>query len=86
MGFSMQRSNWPLLDGRTRPLEMKEWGDLVVMDPDAGKRPRGRGFLAAEKDCLRIDAGNALENPIVTLYAGDDPGAESAGTRSKRSP
>ncbi|MGK8503659.1 hypothetical protein [Nocardia asiatica] len=41
----MQRSNWPLLDGRTRPLEMKEWGDLAVMDPDAGKPPRGRGFL-----------------------------------------
>ncbi|WP_328401193.1 DUF6924 domain-containing protein [Nocardia sp. NBC_00403] len=73
----MQRSNRPLLDGRTRPLEMKEWGDLAVMDPDAGKRPRGRGFLAAEKDWLHIDAGSALENPIVTLYAGDDPGAES---------
>ena len=73
----MQRSNWPLLDGRTRPLKMKEWGDLAVMDPDAGKQPRGRGFLAAEKDWLHIDAGSALENPIVTLYAGDDPGAES---------
>ncbi|WP_406486592.1 DUF6924 domain-containing protein [Streptomyces sp. NBC_01563] len=73
----MQRSNWPLLDGRTRPLKMKEWGDLAVMDPDAGKQPRGHGFLAAEKDWLHIDAGNALENPIVTLYTGDDPGAES---------
>ncbi|MFF8942288.1 DUF6924 domain-containing protein [Streptomyces sp. NPDC014864] len=73
----MQRSNWPLLDGRTRPLKMKEWGDLAVMDPDAGKPPRGHGFLAAEKDWLHIDAGSALENPIVTLYAGDDPGAES---------
>ncbi|MFD7533532.1 DUF6924 domain-containing protein [Streptomyces sp. NPDC059849] len=47
------------------------------MDPDAGKQPRGHGFLAAEKDWLHIDAGNALENPIVTLYTGDDPGAES---------
>ncbi|MFD7499015.1 DUF6924 domain-containing protein [Streptomyces sp. NPDC059832] len=73
----MKRSSWPLLDGRTRPLKMKEWGDLAVMDPDAGKRPRGRGFLAAEKDWLHIDAGSALENPIVTLYTGDDPGAES---------
>ncbi|MBH1935823.1 hypothetical protein I5Q34_16365 [Streptomyces sp. AV19] len=73
----MQRSNWPLLHGRTRPLKMKEWGDLAVMDPDAGKRPRGRGFLAAGKDWLHIDAGSALENPVVTLYAGDDPGAES---------
>lgn len=73
----MHRSNWPLLDGRTRPLKLKEWGDLAVMDPDAGKPPRGRGFLAAEKDWLHIDAGSALENPIVTLYAGDDPGAES---------
>ncbi|MDX2824559.1 hypothetical protein PV416_26540 [Streptomyces ipomoeae] len=73
----MQRSNWPLLDGRTRPLKLKEWGDLAVMDPDAGKPPRGRGFLAAEKDWLRIDAGSTLENPIVTLYAGEDPGAES---------
>ncbi|UXY27385.1 DUF6924 domain-containing protein [Streptomyces sp. HUAS TT20] len=73
----MQRSNWPLLDGRTRPLKLKEWGDLAVMDPDAGKRPRGRGFLAAEKDWLRIDAGSAMENPVVALYAGDDPGAES---------
>ncbi|MFJ1551531.1 DUF6924 domain-containing protein [Streptomyces sp. NPDC088246] len=73
----MQCSNWPPLDGRTRPLKMKEWGDLAVMDPDAGKQPRGRGFLAAEKDWLHIDAGSALENPIVTLYAGDDPGAES---------
>ncbi|WP_327730236.1 hypothetical protein OG250_33405 [Streptomyces sp. NBC_00487] len=73
----MQRSNWPLLDGRTRPLKLKEWGDLAVMDPDAGKPPRGRGFLAAEKDWLHIDAGSALENPIVTLYAGVDPGAES---------
>ncbi|WP_326695771.1 DUF6924 domain-containing protein [Streptomyces sp. NBC_01766] len=73
----MQRSNWPLLEGRTRPIKTKEWGDLTVMDPDAGKQPRGRGFLAAEKDWLHIDAGNALENPIVTLYAGDDPGAES---------
>ncbi|MGY1869424.1 DUF6924 domain-containing protein [Nocardia abscessus] len=73
----MQRSHWPLLDGRTRPLEMKEWGDLAVMDPDAGKPPRGRGFLAAEKDWLHIDVGGALENPIVTLYAGDDPGADS---------
>ncbi|MEV6750524.1 hypothetical protein AB0N21_40470 [Streptomyces sp. NPDC051080] len=73
----MQRSNWPLLDGRTRPLKMKEWGDLAIMDPDAGKQPRGRGFLAAEKDWLHIDAGNALENPIVTLYTGDDPGTES---------
>ncbi|MFJ3338507.1 DUF6924 domain-containing protein [Streptomyces sp. NPDC086766] len=73
----MQRSNWPLLEGRTRPLKMKEWGDLAVMDPDAGKQPRGHGFLAAEKDWLHIDAGSALENPIVTLYAGADPGAES---------
>ncbi|WP_045563425.1 DUF6924 domain-containing protein [Streptomyces sp. FxanaA7] len=73
----MPRSNWPLLDGRTRPLKLKEWGDLAVMDPDAGKPPRGRGFLAAEKDWLHIDAGSALENPIVTLYAGQDPGAES---------
>ncbi|WP_149830619.1 DUF6924 domain-containing protein [Streptomyces tailanensis] len=73
----MHRSNWPLLDGRTRPLKLKEWGDLAVMDPDAGKPPRGRGFLAAEKDWLHIDAGSALENPIITLYAGDDPGAES---------
>ncbi|MEU8029754.1 hypothetical protein AB0C13_14155 [Streptomyces sp. NPDC049099] len=73
----MQRYNWPLLDGRTRPLKMKEWGDLAIMDPDAGKLPRGRRFLAAEKDWLRIDAGSALENPTVTLYAGDDPGAES---------
>ncbi|MFF6786159.1 DUF6924 domain-containing protein [Streptomyces sp. NPDC012510] len=73
----MQRSNWPLLEGRTRPLKLKEWGDLAVMDPDAGKPPRGRGFLAAEKDWLHIDAGSALENPIVTLYAGVDPGAES---------
>lgn len=73
----MKRSNWSLLDGRTRPLKMKEWGDLAVMDPDAGKQPRGRGFLAAEKDWLHIDAGSALENPIVTLYAGDDPGADS---------
>ncbi|TVL87378.1 DUF6924 domain-containing protein [Streptomyces sp. SAJ15] len=72
----MHRSNWPLLDGRTRPLKMKEWGDLALMDPDAGKQPRGRGFLAAGKDWLHIDAGSALENPIVTLYAGDDPGAE----------
>ncbi|MBL1101803.1 DUF6924 domain-containing protein [Streptomyces coffeae] len=73
----MQRSTWPLLDGRTRPLKMKEWGDLAVMDPDAGKQPRRRGFLAAEKDWLHIDAGSTLENPIVTLYAGDDPGAGS---------
>jgi hypothetical protein len=72
----MQRSTWPLLDGRTRPLKLKEWGDLAVMDPDAGRPPRGRGFLAAEKDWLHIDAGSALENPIVTLYAGQDPGAE----------
>ncbi|WP_327336059.1 hypothetical protein OG384_05635 [Streptomyces sp. NBC_01324] len=76
-GFSMQRSDWPLLEGRTRPLKTKEWGDLTVMDPDAGKEPRGRGFLVAEKDWLRIDAGDALENAIVTLYAGDDPGVES---------
>ncbi|MFJ5850807.1 DUF6924 domain-containing protein [Streptomyces sp. NPDC092903] len=74
----MQRSDWPLLEGRTRPLKTKEWGDLTVMDPDAGQEPRGRGFLAAEKDWLRIDAGDALENPIVTLYAGDDPGVESS--------
>ncbi|MFF7838738.1 DUF6924 domain-containing protein [Streptomyces ossamyceticus] len=73
----MQRSTWPLLDGRTRPLKLKEWGDLAVMDPDAGKPPRGHGFLAAEKDWLHIDAGSALENPVVTLYAGQDPGAES---------
>lgn len=73
----MPRSDWPLLDGRTRPLKLKEWGDLAVMDPDAGKPPRGRGLLAAEKDWLHIDAGSALENPVVTLYAGDDPGAES---------
>ncbi|MYW49045.1 hypothetical protein [Streptomyces sp. SID161] len=72
----MQRSNWPALQGRTRPLKMKEWGDLAIMDPDAGKPPRRRGFLAAEKDWLHIDAGSALENPIVTLYAGDDPGSE----------
>ncbi|MDG5804305.1 hypothetical protein P9869_16855 [Streptomyces ossamyceticus] len=72
----MQRSTWPLLDGRTRPIKLKEWGDLAVMDPDAGKPPRGRGFLAAEKDWLHIDTGTALENPVVTLYAGQDPGAE----------
>ncbi|MCL6732690.1 DUF6924 domain-containing protein [Streptomyces neyagawaensis] len=72
----MRRSTWPLLDGRTRPLQLKEWGDLAVMDPEAGRPPRGRGFLAAEKDWLHIDAGSALENPIVTLYAGQDPGAE----------
>ncbi|WP_129305647.1 hypothetical protein [Streptomyces sp. L2] len=72
----MPRSTWPLLQGRTRPIRMKEWGDLAVMDPDAGKQPRGRGFLTAEKDWLHIDAGNALENPVVTLYAGQDPGAE----------
>ncbi|MEV6839063.1 hypothetical protein AB0N17_31910 [Streptomyces sp. NPDC051133] len=47
------------------------------MDPDARKQPRGRAFLAAEKDWLHIDAGSAPENPIVTLYAGEDPGAES---------
>ncbi|GAA3136216.1 hypothetical protein GCM10010521_22980 [Streptomyces rameus] len=72
----MQRSNWPALQGRTRLLKMKEWGDLAIMDPDADKPPRRRGFLTAEKDWLHIDAGSALENPIVTLYAGDDPGAE----------
>lgn len=73
----MQRFDWPFLEGRTRPLKTEEWGDLTVMDPDAGKQPRGRGFLAAEKDWLRIDAGDALENPVVTLYAGQDPGVES---------
>ena len=73
----MPRSNWPLLQGRTRPLKMKEWGDLAIMDPDAGKPPRGHGLLAAEKDWLHIDAGSTLENPLVTLYAGEDPGAES---------
>ncbi|WP_411081032.1 DUF6924 domain-containing protein [Streptomyces sp. cmx-18-6] len=74
----MKRSNWPLLTGRTRPIKLKEWGDLAVMDPDAGERqPHGRGLLAAERDWLQIDGGIAFENPIVTLYAGDDPGAES---------
>lgn len=72
----MPRSAWPLLQGRTRPLTMKEWGDLTVMDPDAGAQPPGRGLLAAGKDWLHIDAGSALENPVVTLYAGADPGAE----------
>lgn len=73
----MARSNWPLLQGRTRPLAMKEWGDLTVMDPAVGARPRGRGFLIAGNDCVHIDAGNSLENPVVSLYAGDDPGPES---------
>ncbi|MGW4272110.1 DUF6924 domain-containing protein [Streptomyces similanensis] len=73
----MPRSNWPLLTGRTRPLKMKEWGDLAIMDPDAGTQPHGRGLLAAGKDWLHIDAGSALENPVVTLYAGADPGTES---------
>ncbi|MEU5092808.1 hypothetical protein [Streptomyces sp. NPDC021356] len=74
----MPRSTWPLLQGRTRPLKMKEWGDLTVMDPDTGApRPHGRGLLTAGKDWLHIDAGNALENPVVTLYAGTDPGTES---------
>ncbi|MFI1607790.1 DUF6924 domain-containing protein [Streptomyces griseofuscus] len=72
----MPRSAWPLLQGRTRPLKMKEWGDLTVMDPDAGAQPHGHGLLTAGKDWLHIDAGSALENPIVTLYAGADPGAE----------
>ncbi|WP_371790419.1 hypothetical protein OG285_06065 [Streptomyces sp. NBC_01471] len=82
----MQRSNWPFLQGRTRPLKMKEWGDLAVMDPDASPQPRGRGLLAAGKDWLHIDAGNALENPIVTLYAGDDPGAESGWDEVEETP
>ncbi|MBB5936442.1 DUF6924 domain-containing protein [Streptomyces zagrosensis] len=73
----MRRTNWPLLEGRTRPLKMKAWGDLDIMDPNAGKLPRERGFLAVEQDWLRIDAGSSSENPIVTLYAGDDPGAEN---------
>nr|WP_168723244.1 hypothetical protein [Streptomyces sp. SAT1]ANO42839.1 hypothetical protein A8713_036980 [Streptomyces sp. SAT1] len=74
----MPRSNWPHLHGRTRPLKMKEWGDLTVMDPDTGgPRPHGRGLLAAGNDWLHIDAGSTLENPVVTLYAGADPGTES---------
>ncbi|GLX48819.1 hypothetical protein Shyhy01_17690 [Streptomyces hygroscopicus subsp. hygroscopicus] len=73
----MPRSAWPLLQGRTRPLKMKEWGDLTVMDPDTGTQPPGRGLLTAGKDWLHIDAGSAPENPVVTLYAGTDPGAES---------
>ncbi|MFH8342749.1 DUF6924 domain-containing protein [Streptomyces sp. AM6-12] len=40
-------------------------------------RPHGRGLLAAGKDWLHIDAGSALENPVVTLYAGADPGTET---------
>ncbi|WP_037863807.1 hypothetical protein, partial [Streptomyces sp. NRRL S-340] len=57
---------------------MKEWGDLTVMDPDTGgPQPRGHGLLTAGKDWLHIDAGSTLENPVVTLYAGTDPGAES---------
>lgn len=73
----MPRSIWPLLQGRPRPLKMKEWGDLTVMDPDTGgPKPQGHGLLTAGKDWLHIDAGSALEKPVVTLYAGEDPGAE----------
>ncbi|MEU5825865.1 hypothetical protein [Streptomyces sp. NPDC047803] len=74
----MPRPNWPLLWGRTRPLKMKEWGDLTVMDPDTGSpKLHGRGLLSAGTDWLHIDAGSALENPVVTLYAGEDPGTEN---------
>ncbi|MFB7597075.1 hypothetical protein [Streptomyces sp. NPDC056160] len=73
----MPRSAWPVLKGLTRPLKMKEWGDLTVMAPDTdGPEPHGRGLLSAGKDWLHIDAGSALENPVVTLYAGADLGAE----------
>ncbi|MEV7130639.1 hypothetical protein [Streptomyces sp. NPDC093260] len=73
----MPRPTWPHLQGRTRPLKMKEWGDLTVTDPDTGgPQPHGRGLLSAGKDWLHIDAGSTLENPVVTLYAGEDPGAE----------
>ncbi|QLJ02770.1 hypothetical protein HZZ00_18260 [Streptomyces sp. NEAU-sy36] len=57
-------------------MKMKEWGDLTVMDPDTGAQSHGRGLLAAGEDWLHIDAGSALENPLVTLYAGADPGTE----------
>ncbi|CAK7284117.1 DUF6924 domain-containing protein [Streptomyces sp. RM1] len=72
----MPRSARPLLQGRTRPLTMKEWGDLTVMDPDAGAQPPGHGLLTVGKDWLHIDDGSAPGNPVVTLYAGADLGAE----------
>ncbi|MEV8023029.1 hypothetical protein AB0O76_43425 [Streptomyces sp. NPDC086554] len=67
-----------MLEGRSRPVKMKEWGDLTVMDPDVGSAPSVKysKMLAAAKDALSIDAGNSLENPRVILYTGEDPGAE----------
>ncbi|WP_459250648.1 DUF6924 domain-containing protein [Streptomyces youssoufiensis] len=56
---------------------MKDWGDLDLMDPDAGEPPAGDQFLTVDKDWVRVDTGSNPEAPIVTLYAGDDPGPQT---------
>ncbi|GAA4701093.1 hypothetical protein GCM10023324_64890 [Streptomyces youssoufiensis] len=73
----MHRSNWPPLQGSTHPIKMKDWGDLDLMDPDAGEPPAGDQFLTVDKDWVRVDTGSNPEAPIVTLYAGDDPGPQT---------
>ncbi|QKW48272.1 DUF6924 domain-containing protein [Streptomyces buecherae] len=47
------------------------------MDPDAGEPPAGDQFLTVERDWVRVEAGSSSEAPIVTLYAGGDPGPQA---------